>query len=66
MKKYDLALADFSAAVKLTPKDPVAVYMRSLTYGRLGKKPQADKDLATARKLDPNIESQMKSLGVVD
>ena len=66
MKKYDLALADFSQAVRLTPQDPVAVYMRSLTYGHLGKKSQADQDLATARKLDPNIESQMQSMGVVN
>jgi tetratricopeptide (TPR) repeat protein len=65
-KKYDLALADFDAAVKLVPQDPLSVYMRSLTYRKLGKKAQADKDLATARKLDPKIEEELKSIGVAD
>jgi tetratricopeptide (TPR) repeat protein len=65
-KRYDLALADFDAAVRLLPQDPLSVYMRSLTYRKQGKKAQADKDLATARKLDPKIEAEMKSLGVVD
>ena len=59
-------MADFDAAVKLVPQDPLSVYMRSLTYRKLGKKAQADKDLATARKLDPKIEEELKSIGVVD
>jgi Flp pilus assembly protein TadD len=57
-------LADFNTAVSLAPKSADAIYLRSVAYRKQGNKASADKDLATARQLNPKIEAEMTKRGI--
>ena len=51
----DLAIADYSEAIRLNPKDAEAHFYRGLARQRKGDKPGGEADLAEARRLNPNI-----------
>ncbi len=53
MKQGDLdnAVADFTEAIRLQPKNPAAFALRSLAYGKKGDQAKAAEDLAQAKKL---------------
>ena len=49
-----LALADFDAAIRLAPNDPMAYRCRAAAQARLGAHKQALADFDAAIRLDPN------------
>ena len=49
-----LALADFDAAIRLSPSDPMAYRCRAAALARLGDRKQALADYDAAIRLDPN------------
>src|SRR5262245_44135239 len=52
---YDLAIADYSEAIRLNPKDADFYFYRALGRQRLGDKAGAEADIAEAKRLNPNI-----------
>jgi tetratricopeptide (TPR) repeat protein len=54
-EKYDLAIADYSEAIRLNPNDADAYLYRGLDRQRTGDKDGAEADIAAAKRLNPNI-----------
>jgi tetratricopeptide (TPR) repeat protein len=54
-EKYDLAIADFSEAIRLNPNDADFYLYRGLDRQRTGDKAGADADIAEAKRLNPNV-----------
>ena len=46
LEKYPEAIADFTKAIKLDPKDADAYYNRGIAYKALGKTKKAETDFA--------------------
>ena len=55
MKPGVRALADYTAAVELNPKDAYSLYSRGLTMRALGQEEEATVDIAKAKELEPGI-----------
>ncbi|MBN2023908.1 MAG: tetratricopeptide repeat protein, partial [Pirellulales bacterium] len=49
--EYDSAIADFTEAIRLDPKDADAYYFRGLAYKSKGQRAAAERDLAKAKRL---------------
>ena len=54
-EKYELAIADYSEAIRLNPNDADAYLYRGLDKQRTGDKDGAEADIAAAKQLNPNI-----------
>jgi tetratricopeptide (TPR) repeat protein len=60
----DMALRDFNRAIELSNQNAEAYYQRGLLYLRTAKMPQAQKDLAAAARLNPELKPEIdKALG---
>ncbi len=53
--RYDLAIADYSEAIRLNPNDADFYLYRGLDRQRMGDKAGAEADIAEAKRLNPNI-----------
>src|SRR5262249_9025964 len=56
------AVEDFSAAIRIAPKDCEAYYSRSLAYRDLGEADKSQEDESTARSLDPRINEEYSEM----
>jgi tetratricopeptide (TPR) repeat protein len=54
-ERYDLAIADYSEAIRLNPNDADSYLYRGLDKQRTGDKAGGEADIATAKQLNPNI-----------
>jgi tetratricopeptide (TPR) repeat protein len=54
-EKYDLAIADFTEAIRLNPNDADFFLYRGIDKQRIGDKAGADADIAEAKRLNPNV-----------
>ena len=54
---YDRAIADFTEAIRLDPKDDWAYYYRAQSWNAKGEYDKAIADLTEAIRLDPNDAS---------
>jgi len=55
MKRYEGAIADFDAMLRLDARDAQAIYGRGICWERLGQTAKAEADYARARRIDPRI-----------
>lgn len=56
MNKWNLALEDFTEAIRLDPRDENAYYYRAYTYAQLGNQKSARKDAQKAIELDDTLK----------
>ncbi|MGB8048656.1 MAG: tetratricopeptide repeat protein [Pseudolabrys sp.] len=54
-EKYDLAIADFTEAIRLNPNDADFFLYRGIDKQRIGDKAGAEADIAEAKRLNPNV-----------
>lgn len=54
-EKYDLAIADFTEAIRLNPNDADFFLYREIDKQRIGDKAGAEADIAEAKRLNPNV-----------
>ncbi|HET7084398.1 MAG TPA: tetratricopeptide repeat protein [Rhizomicrobium sp.] len=62
--RFDLALADYDAAVKLNDKSADALYMRGMTKVKLGRAAEGKADIASALKLSQSVSKLFTFYGV--
>jgi tetratricopeptide (TPR) repeat protein len=62
--EFDLALADYDAALRLSPRSASTLYMRGLVKQRAGDPAGGGADLKRALKMDPDIAEVWKRRGV--
>jgi tetratricopeptide (TPR) repeat protein/predicted aspartyl protease len=60
----DKAIEDYNEALKLTPRDPYALYGRGLARARKGAVADGQADQAAARALQPKIDEAFSKLGL--
>jgi tetratricopeptide (TPR) repeat protein len=53
--RYDLAIGDYSEAIRLNPNDADFYLYRGLDRQRMGDKAGAEADITEAKRLNPNI-----------
>ena len=53
---FDRAIADFSEAIRLDPKDARAYHDRGVAYGKKGEMAKAEEDFAQAKRPSGQVE----------
>jgi tetratricopeptide (TPR) repeat protein/predicted aspartyl protease len=61
---YDKAIADFDAALKMTPKNAFALYARGVAKVRKSKTAEGETDIAEAVKIAPSIAAGFSARGL--
>ena len=64
MGKFDLAKADYDAAIARTPR-AATLYKRGILKNRLGDMAGGKTDIAAALALDPNAGDDLTGIGVL-
>jgi len=62
--QWELAIADFDAALRLDPKLPSALYGRGFAKLKKGQTVGGKSDIATAQAINQNIEAEYARYGV--
>jgi tetratricopeptide (TPR) repeat protein len=63
--RYDQALKDFNAALKLKPRDPTLITYRGVVYYAKGQYDLAMKDFNQALEIDPNFGRAYYQRGMI-
>ncbi len=63
--EYDKAIADFSNALTIMPKDARALYARAVAESRKRQEPQSKADLEAAKTIAPKIAERFERFGLV-
>ncbi len=63
--KYTEAIADFDAALKITPDYASALYQRSIAYAKTGQQEASDNGLAAALYIDKDVRRTYDFYGLV-
>jgi tetratricopeptide (TPR) repeat protein len=61
---YDKAIGDFNDALKLQPKDALALYGRGVAESRKNQSGAASADIAAARDLQPKLAERYQRFGI--
>ena len=61
---YDKSIADYDASLKITPKNPSALYGRGIDKVRMQKAPEGQADIAQAIVLSPEIAESFSRRGI--
>ena len=61
---YDKAIADFNDSLKMTPRDPRALYARAVAESRKNKRKESESDLEAARQIEPQIADGFERYGI--
>ena len=64
MKRYDDAIADLDAALRLNPGIAESMFVRGVAKSFKGASAEADTDIRDARTIKPDIETQYAAIGV--
>lgn len=64
MKRYEEALADYDAALRISPDQGSSYMGRGLTKIALGKKAEGDADIAAAKELDADAVAEFAKVGL--
>jgi tetratricopeptide (TPR) repeat protein len=62
--RYPAAIADFDAALRISPQYAAALYGRGLTKRALGDAAGADADIAAAQRIDPDVARDFEGDGI--
>ena len=62
---YDKAIADFSDALKIMPKNARALYARAVAESRKNNKKESQTDLEAARQIAPQVAEKFERYGIV-
>jgi tetratricopeptide (TPR) repeat protein len=60
-QNFQKSLAHYDKAISLKPKLAVAYEYRGVLYMQLGRKADAEKDLATLKKLNPHLAGELET-----
>jgi tetratricopeptide (TPR) repeat protein len=63
MQKFGRAIEDYSAALRISPKDSLSLYGRGLAEQALGQSTRANADIVAAKQIDPDIASKFHDYG---
>ncbi len=58
------ALADLNSALAISPEIAPSHFMKGVIFGRLGRSAEASRELATARKLYPDVDRYLGTYGI--
>jgi tetratricopeptide (TPR) repeat protein len=64
MKRLDLALADYDAALQANPKNAFSLYGRGVAKRLNGHQAGANSDIAAAEQINPDIAADFERYGV--
>jgi len=64
MRKFDLAVADFDAALKRNPRQSGPLYGRGLAKRMNGDAAGGNADIAAAKRLDPDVARAFERYGI--
>jgi hypothetical protein len=62
--QWDAAIADYTAALKIEPKMPTALYGRGLAQLKKGNAGVGNADMAAANAVNPKIADEFSRYGV--
>ena len=64
MGKLDNAIADYTSALEVQPKNASSLYGRGVANAKKGGEKAARADIEAAKAVDPDIEEDFKRYGV--
>jgi tetratricopeptide (TPR) repeat protein len=62
--EYDAAIADYDAALAITPRSAISLFGRGVARRARGDVAQGDADISAAKSIEANIAGQMAGLRI--